>query len=337
MDLRLDQDAIDVYRYALSHEDWTPQEAAAGLGVRENQVRKAISVLGQLKLLRSVSTAGGVFDVVAPEAALAELLADEELELRRRQAQIASTRDQVMRLMPYYEEAQQSRRRAAVLDIVDNQTARHLLRDWSHRVREEVLVAHPGGGWERGELARSLENDLTLLTRGVRMRVVLQHATREHRPTRKWAERVGRAGAEIRTVSTVPRRQIVHDAARCLLPTSDGSGAVVVQEPGVVEFIVTVFEDMWSRAHPFPGAGYEEPMDGEKGKLIREAILRELATGAKDEVVARRLGLSLRTCRRRISEIMSLLGAENRFQAGVLARERVLLPTEDGTRAPGIM
>ncbi len=51
-----------------------------------------------------------------------------------------------------------------------------------------------------------------------------------------------------------------------------------------------------------------------------------LAEGAKDEVIARRLGVSLRTCRRHIAEILETLQADSRFQAGVLA-ERAGLTT----------
>jgi DNA-binding CsgD family transcriptional regulator len=50
-------------------------------------------------------------------------------------------------------------------------------------------------------------------------------------------------------------------------------------------------------------------------------ILRMLSAGQKDETAARRLGLSVRTYRRRVAELMELLGASSRFQAGVRARE----------------
>ncbi|HJP75985.1 MAG TPA: DNA-binding response regulator [Pseudonocardiaceae bacterium] len=51
------------------------------------------------------------------------------------------------------------------------------------------------------------------------------------------------------------------------------------------------------------------------------SILRTLSAGQKDETAARQLGLSVRTYRRRVAELMELLGASSRFQAGVRARE----------------
>jgi DNA-binding NarL/FixJ family response regulator len=59
------------------------------------------------------------------------------------------------------------------------------------------------------------------------------------------------------------------------------------------------------------------------GSELKREIVRRLAAGDKDEAIARGLGISLRTCRRYIAEILSATGAVSRFQAGFrLARER---------------
>ena len=55
---------------------------------------------------------------------------------------------------------------------------------------------------------------------------------------------------------------------------------------------------------------------------VRGSLLRQLAAGAKDEQIARTLGLSLRTVRRRVADLMIELGADTRFQAGVEAARR---------------
>lgn len=54
-------------------------------------------------------------------------------------------------------------------------------------------------------------------------------------------------------------------------------------------------------------------------KELDQTIIQLLGTGLKDEAIARRVGMSLRTTRRHIADIMKLLGAESRFQAGILA------------------
>jgi len=50
---------------------------------------------------------------------------------------------------------------------------------------------------------------------------------------------------------------------------------------------------------------------------LERSIVRLLATGAKDDAVARQLGLSVRTLRRGIAELMERLKATSRFQLGV--------------------
>lgn len=61
----------------------------------------------------------------------------------------------------------------------------------------------------------------------------------------------------------------------------------------------------------------------------QRALLAALARGGRDEIVARRLGVSTRTFRRRLAELMRQLGATSRFQAGAKAAHARLLPPND--------
>jgi DNA-binding NarL/FixJ family response regulator len=60
-----------------------------------------------------------------------------------------------------------------------------------------------------------------------------------------------------------------------------------------------------------------------------------LTMGLTDEVLAARLGVSLRTCRRHVANVFELLGAESRFQAGVLATARGWVPSSAVQRLAG--
>jgi DNA-binding NarL/FixJ family response regulator len=51
-------------------------------------------------------------------------------------------------------------------------------------------------------------------------------------------------------------------------------------------------------------------------------LLRLLADGSKDEAAARALGVSVRTVRRMVADLMRRLDARSRFQAGILAQRR---------------
>jgi DNA-binding CsgD family transcriptional regulator len=70
---------------------------------------------------------------------------------------------------------------------------------------------------------------------------------------------------------------------------------------------------------------------GLTGSALKSQIIMLLAEGAKDEAVARRLGISLRTCRRHVADILDQLESSSRFQAGVRAALLGLVPAEQPT------
>ena len=81
------------------------------------------------------------------------------------------------------------------------------------------------------------------------------------------------------------------------------------------------------RAHPALRAVLGEgsrrsPSSRARARRARRSSSASSASGAKDEQIARTMGLSLRTVRRRIAELMIELGADTRFQAGAEAARR---------------
>jgi DNA-binding NarL/FixJ family response regulator len=99
---------------------------------------------------------------------------------------------------------------------------------------------------------------------------------------------------------------------------NEGGARLIVRAPGLVSLVSELFEQLWLRAAPL-----DHPDDAEVDD--RRRILELLMSGTKDETIARQLGLSLRTVRRRVAELMDELGARTRFQAGVEAHRRGLL------------
>ena len=81
-----------------------------------------------------------------------------------------------------------------------------------------------------------------------------------------------------------------------------------------------MFDQAWRTALPMPESTAQLDTD--------ERLLTLLASGLKDEAIARYLGVSLRTVRRRVAVLMELLGAQTRFQLGSAAERRGLLDPE---------
>ncbi len=129
-----------------------------------------------------------------------------------------------------------------------------------------------------------------------------------------------RAGEQIRIVSELPTRLMVLGTTHAVIPEPLGAAdepRVLVRQPALVGALIMLFELMWDRAAPVPelDLGVARPD-------LRRFILQQLAAGAKDEQIARVLGISLRTVRRRVASLLIELGVDSRFQAGVEAVRR---------------
>jgi len=129
------------------------------------------------------------------------------------------------------------------------------------------------------------------------------------------------AGEEIRLLPEVPTRMLLAGTTHALLPEPFGSSVtspmVIIRQAALVEAMALLFEQMWQRASPV--ADFERDV---RHSTQRAFLLEQLASGAQDEQIARRLGVSLRTVRRRVAELMTELDVHSRFQAGVEAARR---------------
>lgn len=126
-------------------------------------------------------------------------------------------------------------------------------------------------------------------------------------------------GEEIRLLPQLPTRMIVIGTTHVVLPEPLGfvdEPRSLVRQRGWVEAMTLWFESMWEKASPLSAT------TGRGAGDLRTFLLQQLASGAQDEQIARRLGVSLRTVRRRVADLMSELGADSRFQAGVEAAKR---------------
>lgn len=132
------------------------------------------------------------------------------------------------------------------------------------------------------------------------MRTLYQQSARHHPPTRAYVDKVTSAGAEVRTCPELFGRLIVFDRAVAFIPHhSLPGGAAVVRDPSTIAFPHSAFERAWDLGTPFA----ESRPDLTALSDVHRNILHLLGEGARDETIARRLGLSLRTCRKYIAEI----------------------------------
>lgn len=127
-------------------------------------------------------------------------------------------------------------------------------------------------------------------------------------------------GGEVRVAPALPMKLLIADRARALVPLdeSGSAGVVLFRSPTVVGALTGLFHDQWAQATPHP-VGRHQP-----GALTpyQRQILSLLAGNMKDEEIAARTHVSIRTVRRNVAVILDHLGVTTRFAAGVQAAKR---------------
>ena len=311
-----------VYRYAVAHGGVTTAEAAAAaLGLDSEVVSAAVEQLFWTRLLREETGKGACLVPVDPEIAAALLVSPMEQEIAQRRELIAQVRQRTEALrQDYTESGHQSSVLAPIEHVTGCLEVRGSLKLASDTCRDEVLVLL-AGHQEDSEFTDYLRVCRQLLERGVTVRIVCQHRSRADLVTRMKVKQVIDAGAEVRTVSHLPRAAVVFDRALAVLlgSTDDERTAARVRDDEVVRFLIDMFAHMWDGATPLNSfeSGYAEVADD-----LQQKIAGLMAKGFTDEVLARKMGMSVRTCRRHIAALMHDLDAVSRFQAGVLATRR---------------
>ena len=261
---------------------------------------------------------------VSPMLAEATVLGAEDLELGARRASVESRRNSIRRLVVDWNDALAVRPSLEdAIDVVTDQTQiGNVMMHYAARCQNEFLSVAPGRLPKTRVDSRTRLANLYATRRGVRSRLLYQHAALRDRHTRSYLAELAEHGSKIRFATSVPGRSMVLDGEVALLPipTSDPSrwGLVVVREPNIVRWVIATFEQLWSESQPLEDA-LSRQSDAAELDQTRAAILRLMAEGEKDEAISRRLSISVRTCRRQIADYMAQVGASSRFQAGVIA------------------
>lgn len=324
----LSSTAVRIWSHVLERGSAVPSALRSALELGAHELDAAIGELLRHRLLARDADVGSrqpadgeaLLTAVSPYTAAAELVGPDEHRLRRRLEALERTRARLSALGPLYELTHRRHHDSGAVEVVDSRDRVMLLiSDAAARCGQEVLTVQPGGGRPASHLARALPRDLDMLARGVRLQTLYQHTARYSTATQEYVRAVTAAGADVRTLGELFGKMLVFDRATAFLPVWDNpDAAVVLREPSAVAFLCSVFTNAWSLAEPFSTS-----YTATAASQLRDTLAGHLAGGAKDEVIARRLGMSLRTCRRHISELLEELGASSRFQAGfLLARRR---------------
>jgi sugar-specific transcriptional regulator TrmB/DNA-binding CsgD family transcriptional regulator len=307
-----------VYRALLAdpHSDLTL--LARKLGVPDTEVRAALRRLVELSLVRERSD-GRAYVPVSPEVALDAMLSVEQAELSRRERQLLQARAELARLVRTTDTPATSVRQIRRIEDPDQVVA--ALNDLAARCYQETLNILTDV-LPADQLAASLEDDIELTRRGVRVRLLYTREQAGVQHMRDYMKQMHGHGAQVRVADTLPHRLVVFDRAIAFLPVTPGragAGALVVREPAIIANLVTLFGSLWSGATDLDEL---TESGGPGASEFDRNVLLLMSSGVKDEAAARQLNVSDRTYRRHVADILVRLGASSRFQAGVEAVRR---------------
>ncbi|MBL1086549.1 helix-turn-helix transcriptional regulator [Streptomyces actinomycinicus] len=323
--LGLEEQTEAVYLAVLRHPGSDVHALAEHVGASEESVARALDALADLALIRRSWSDSRTAVPVSPQAGLEALLARQRLELAERQRQVEAVQLAAAELIADYPPLTGTGPGQELERLEGVAVVRQTLEQLAATAQEETLALAPGGPQLPDNRAASRPLARSILARSVRMKTVYLDSVRNDPESLEHARWLVRNGAETRTTPVLPLRLQVVDRAIALVPIDPqdtSRGALLVREAGLVHALVSLFDLIWDSAVPFG-----EPAPRSEDSFTRQELelLHLLNQGLTDEAAARKLGVSLRTERRMITNIADRLGAKSRFQLGQRSYARGLL------------
>jgi DNA-binding CsgD family transcriptional regulator len=245
-----------------------------------------------------------------PRETISRLIATEEDRLRNRQADLAKARNALVRL----HNLEVSPRTPAIAPItveVAPTLLRSLMDDTPGPVRNAGISVDVGSALSPELIAHNQE----AIRRGLEQRSLYDDTVLDSSTGLAWVTEWAEIGERQRFIAGVPSEFAIYDSSAVVGTGVWGDPAseyVVIRDRMIVQAFITLFDRLWEAAMPKP-AGRPSDDGGD------EHLLELLSRGLKDEAIARYLGWSLRTVRRRVARLMEELGAGTRFQLGAEA------------------
>ena len=296
-----------VYRTLLGLPQATITELSRLLG---RDVRRSLRTLEQLGLVSRLTGRPARLVAARPDVAIDVLVARRREELGRVQLDARA-------LMAEMNTDEQHRSDRIVEVIVGRQAIATRFEQLLQGAHRELLVL------DRPPYvsdARSADNSVrTLLRRRVAVRGIYAPESLEQPGALAEAHDAADAGEQSRVHSNVPMKLAIADRSLALLPMAVDDtidSAIGIHPSALLDALVQLFELLWQSAIPIVTTA---PADV---AVSDEQLLTLLTAGAKDDAIARQLAISNRTVSRRVADLMEVLQARTRFQAGIQATRR---------------
>lgn len=273
------------------------------------------AIVGQLISLGLLTAAGhGQVRVLPPRWAIGSLVRRHREQLMAEDARLTATVVAAEDLQATFEHVQERRGGAPLIEVLHGfRAADAAIGRIAQRTERRYWGLMPGPSVDPRHAAH--QSDIDALARGVEYRCIYSTQFLQEPGALEMTRTLIGHGEQARIYDGLPNWMLLFDDEVAVLPTDSANhpsqGAAIIRSSSVLQVCAALFEQLWERATPLePGhAAMEDPLP-----LM-------LLTGFSDDQIARELGVSVRTVRRRIHDLMTRHGAATRIQLGAaLAR-----------------
>lgn len=320
-------DAEAAYRILLADPGLSTAELSERVEFGQTRLRSALAELERLAMVTRLSGMPARFQPAPPDVVVESLVISREEALRRTQLEARE-------LLALRRGRPDESRVTEIVEVLADregygqrwtqvQTATH--------ERLELFVRPP---FTRPLTPADEDLQVQMLQRGVVSRCIYDQEALAHPGILEHLWRMVDAGEEARVVSELPMKLVLSDRRVGLVPfvqedperTADS--ALEVHRSTLLDALIALFEVFWERGTDVQPGQAPTPRDDEKAS--EDAVLTLLASGLKDEAIARQLDVSVQTIRRRIHAVQRRLGVTTRFQAGLAIGRQGRSPRRGG-------
>jgi DNA-binding CsgD family transcriptional regulator len=319
---------VSVQVYLALHAEPAADTArlAQRLNLQVPEVVDALDELSDLTLLRpGLAPLVGRLRPVSIPRALHTLLRQQSEQLKAQTAALTTLQSAVAELLSTRPE------RSATLSQADVEThtgfpdVQTRLEELVVGTQESIYSMLPGGPIAKDVLDASRQGDKETAERGTKVRSLYQSSVQGDRRTMEYIRWLSGLGVEVRLTPIVPMRLLIIDHTVAVVGHNQNPlpyELFVVHEAGLVAPIHALFERTWDTAQPLEELDAKSTEPDARPGSQELALLRLLAAGGTDETAAKKLGVSVRTVRRIMADLMERLEASSRFEAGHKATQR---------------
>lgn len=314
----LDADTRTVYATVVAGQPITLDQLSRASGVGGARLHEVTSRLESLGLVARAAGEESRLVAAPPDIALEALLLSKEEQLKQAWAW-------ARRLAEDYRRSSIAADPARLVEIVvGRQAVFQRFQQMQRASRRQIrMIDKPPYATRDPDVNIGDERDL--LNRGVTWRVIYDSAGLDafHRLDGDILSTIV-AGEQARVLSSTPTKLMITDDRLGMIPLQVAphsiDSIVVVHQSALLEALSELFEQLWLRAIPLAAPGEAAAAASETEPTAADLLMLGMLTaGLPDERIAQRMGISLRTMQRRLSDLLYRLGATTRFQAGIRA------------------